>query len=251
MGIRRLLAFGAAALVSLAAPAAAHATDLFATVGPEFTITLRDAQNQPVTKLDPGEYRIVVEDRSEFHNFHLKGPGVDVATDIEQIGTVEWNVTFAEGRYTFVCDPHASVMHGAFVVGNSTGAPRRARRDGRAEEHDLAPAGRKEGDVAGCGELRDRRARPLEEAQLPPARPRCEPEDDGSRARHGDVEPDAQCREVRVPVRPSGEAPEGLVHRDRLANPTSPACLPPAAWMSAWRSSSAFSSAPKRSAIAE
>jgi hypothetical protein len=123
MGTRRLLAVSAAALLALAAPAAAHAADLFATVGPEFTITLRDAQNQPVTKLDPGEYRIVVEDRSEFHNFRLKGPGVDVATDIEQIGTVEWNLTLAEGRYTFVCDPHASVMKGAFVVGNPPPLP--------------------------------------------------------------------------------------------------------------------------------
>jgi hypothetical protein len=123
MGTRRLLALAATALLSLAAPAAAHATDLFATVGPEFTITLRDAQNQPVTKLDPGAYRIVVDDRSDFHNFHLKGPGVDVATDIEQIGTVEWNVTFVEGRYTFVCDPHAGVMKGAFVVGNPPALP--------------------------------------------------------------------------------------------------------------------------------
>jgi plastocyanin len=123
MGIRRLLALSAAAFLALAAPAAAQATDLFATVGPEFTITLRDAQNQPVTKLDPGDYRIVVEDRSEFHNFHLKGPGVDVATDIEEIGTVEWNLTLPEGRYTFVCDPHASVMHGAFVVGNPPPLP--------------------------------------------------------------------------------------------------------------------------------
>ena len=123
MGIRRLLALSAAAFLALAAPAAAHATELFATVGPEFTITLRDAQNQPVTKLDPGDYRVVVEDRSEFHNFHLKGPGVDVATDIEQIGTVEWNLTLPEGRYTFVCDPHASVMHGAFVVGNPPPLP--------------------------------------------------------------------------------------------------------------------------------
>ena len=123
MGTRRLLALAAAALLSLAAPAAAQAKDLFATVGPEFTITLRDDQNQPLTKLDPGDYRIVVEDRSEFHNFHLKGPGVDVATDIEQIGTVEWNVTLVEGRYTFVCDPHASVMKGAFVVGNPPALP--------------------------------------------------------------------------------------------------------------------------------
>lgn len=119
----RLLVSSFCALLALASPAAAQAKDLFGTVNPDFTITLRDDQGRSVTQLDPGEYRIVVEDRSDFHNFHLAGPGVNVATDIEAIETVTWNVTLVEGRYTFVCDPHATDMRGEFVVGNPPPPP--------------------------------------------------------------------------------------------------------------------------------
>jgi plastocyanin len=119
----RLLTVAACAFAALAAPGAAQAVDLFATVGPDFTISLRTAQGQSVTQLDPGPYRIIVEDRSDFHNFHLSGPGVSLATDIEALESVTWDVTFVEGRYTFVCDPHATQMKGAFTVGNSPPLP--------------------------------------------------------------------------------------------------------------------------------
>jgi plastocyanin len=124
----RLLISAFCALVALGSPAAAQAKDLFGTVNPDFTITLRDDQGRSVTQLDPGEYRIVVEDRSDFHNFHLSGPGVNVATDIEAIETVTWNVTLVEGRYTFVCDPHATDMRGALVVGNPPPPPAPPKR---------------------------------------------------------------------------------------------------------------------------
>ena len=120
---RRALAIALALVGALASPAVAHATDLFGTVGPGFTIILRDAQGQPVTQLDPGEYRIVVEDLSDFHNFHLNGPGVDMATEVESIETVTWNVTLVEGRYTFFCDPHRVDMLGQFTVGNPPPLP--------------------------------------------------------------------------------------------------------------------------------
>jgi hypothetical protein len=120
---RRLLTVALCAFAALASPAAAHAVDLFATVGPDFTISLRNAQGQNVTQLDPGPYRIIVEDRSDFHNFHLSGPGVSLATDIEALESVTWDVTFVEGRYTFVCDPHATDMRGAFTVGNPSPLP--------------------------------------------------------------------------------------------------------------------------------
>jgi hypothetical protein len=120
---RRLLTVALCAFAALASPAAAHAVDLFATVGPDFTISLRNAQGQNVTQLDPGPYRIIVEDRSDFHNFHLSGPGVSLATDIEALESVTWDVTFVEGRYTFVCDPHATDMRGAFTVGNPPPLP--------------------------------------------------------------------------------------------------------------------------------
>ncbi len=98
--------FGLAALV-LAGVAGAQETKLFGTVGPGFTISLRDAQGQPVTRLDPGEFEIQVEDRSAEHNFHLRGPGVDVSTAVETTGEQTFKVTLVDGRYTFVCDPHA------------------------------------------------------------------------------------------------------------------------------------------------
>lgn len=120
---RRLLTAAVCALAALASPAAAQAEDLFGTVGPDFTISLRNAQGLTVTQLDPGPYRIVVEDRSDFHNFHLSGPGVSLATDVEAVETVTWEVTFVEGRYTFVCDPHATQMRGAFTVGNPPPLP--------------------------------------------------------------------------------------------------------------------------------
>lgn len=123
MRSRRLLTVAACAFVGLASPAAAQAVELFATVGPDFTISLRNAQGQTVTQLDPGPYRIVVEDRSDLHNFRLNGPGVNLATEIEAVESVTWEVTFVEGRYTFVCDPHATDMRGAFTVGNPPPLP--------------------------------------------------------------------------------------------------------------------------------
>src|SRR5688500_20025781 len=119
----RLLTVAPCAFAALASPSAAQAVDLFATVGPDFTISLRNAQGLSVTQLDPGAYRIVVQDRSDFHNFHLSGPGVSLATDIESVETVTWEDTLDEGRYTFVCDPHATDMRGSFTLGNPPPPP--------------------------------------------------------------------------------------------------------------------------------
>jgi hypothetical protein len=116
-----VLAFGAA----LFAPgeAAAQTPTLKATVGPGFSIRLLGPSGQVVTQLDPGTYQIEVDDLSEEHNFHLQGPGVNESTTLAFIGTVTWTVTFVEGRYTFVCDPHSDVMKGAFVVGDPPPPP--------------------------------------------------------------------------------------------------------------------------------
>jgi plastocyanin len=124
--VRRTLAVTLASLAALAAAgiviAATSPTTLFGTVGPGFSISLRDAQGNAVTRVEPGEYEIEVDDRSEEHNFHLRGPGVDVSTDVAAVGKQTFRVTLANGRYTFVCDPHASTMRGAFDVGAGSGS---------------------------------------------------------------------------------------------------------------------------------
>jgi plastocyanin len=120
MTTRIALASLLAALVLPAAAARADNPRLVAVVGTNdaFVITLRDAAGNLVSHVDPGTYDIAVSDRSEIHNFHLRGPGVEVATPIEDKQETTWTVTFTDGRYTYVCDAHSSIMRGYFLAGN-------------------------------------------------------------------------------------------------------------------------------------
>jgi len=112
-----LVALSAVAALALPTNAWAQNRQLTAIVGPDFTITLNDASGARVTNLDPGTYDIVVRDRSDLHNFHLFGPGVEQSTTVEFVGELHWTVTLTAGRYTYICDPHATAMRGAFTVG--------------------------------------------------------------------------------------------------------------------------------------
>lgn len=102
--------------VPLSAPAGTTATKLTGTTGPGFTITLKKA-GKKVTTLTAGSYTITVSDKSNIHDFRLKGPGMNkVITGIGFKGTKTVTVALKKGRYTFVCTPHASFMKGAFTV---------------------------------------------------------------------------------------------------------------------------------------
>ena len=107
----------AAAVALLTVPAAFAKTTLKGTVGPGFTITLKTMSGKRVTTLKPGTYAIRVSDKSSIHDFHLKGPGVNkVITGVGFQGTKTFTVKLRKGRYTIVCDPHASSMKGTFRV---------------------------------------------------------------------------------------------------------------------------------------
>ena len=92
-------------------------TTLKATVGPSFSIDLQTADGTHVSHLDPGSYTIDVTDLSDLHDFHLSGPGVNMATAIETTGSVVWTVTFVDGAYKYLCDAHPTQMRGTFRVG--------------------------------------------------------------------------------------------------------------------------------------
>ena len=102
-----LLAFAAVAILAL--PVAAATPKLPGSVGPGFTISMKKP-----TKA--GKYSLVVSDKSSIHNFHLKGPGVNVKTTVAFTGTKTFAVKVVKGKYTFVCDPHASSMKGSFTI---------------------------------------------------------------------------------------------------------------------------------------
>ncbi len=87
-------------------------TTLNGSVGPGFDISL-DATDG----LKPGSYKLVVNDQSSAHNFHLTGPGVDVSTEVGEKGEKSFDIELQAGEYKFQCDPHASQMNGSFTVG--------------------------------------------------------------------------------------------------------------------------------------
>ncbi len=112
----RVLVVSAVAAALLAAPATAQAAGkLTAVVGPAFNITLKMGTKK-VTRLKAGKYTITVRDRSNIHNFHLKGPGVNKDSGVKVVATRTWTVTFKPGTYVYVCDPHKASMRGSFKV---------------------------------------------------------------------------------------------------------------------------------------
>jgi hypothetical protein len=88
-----------------------------------FAISLVDGAGANVKHVDAGTYTLIVHDHSRHHNFHLSGPGVDVATGSEAVGDQTFTITLVDGTYTYICDPHALTMRGVFTVGAVTAPP--------------------------------------------------------------------------------------------------------------------------------
>lgn len=103
-----LLSVLAAALVAL--PASAATPVVKGTVGPGFTIGLATKPTKA------GKVTFVISDKSNIHNFHLIGPGVNVKTSVSAVGVKRFTVNLKKGTYRFVCDPHLTTMKGSFKV---------------------------------------------------------------------------------------------------------------------------------------
>ena len=112
------LTLSIAAISLPAAATSAPNVTLTGVVGPGFNISLKNPDGSSVSHLDPGTYDISVTDNAPIdHNFHLRGPGVDMSTPLEGTAAVTWTVTFVDGTYTFLCDAHPAQMKGSFTVG--------------------------------------------------------------------------------------------------------------------------------------
>lgn len=119
--LRRLLLPLAILAVSLTAVAVGNAGTqkspvLAGEVGPGFAIEVKVA-GKDLKTIKAGTYTIKVQDKSNIHDFHLKGPGVNKKTSVPFTGTQTWKVTLKPGKYTYQCDPHAAAgMKGTFKV---------------------------------------------------------------------------------------------------------------------------------------
>jgi hypothetical protein len=112
--------FAATALVSIGVAATMKATalpKLKGTIGPGYTISLKDAHGKAVKMLRHGRYTLVVQDKAGIHNFTLNGPGIKNKTisGTSFVGTKTVTVTLKTGKYRFYCTVHPSVS-GTFKV---------------------------------------------------------------------------------------------------------------------------------------
>lgn|SRR5262249_29039804 len=122
--LRHLIVAGCATVAlavaaSASAPAAGKAVTLNGAVGPGFTIKLTK-NGKKVKSLKAGTYKIVVKDKSDFHNFVLeKSHGGDfekAITSVPFVGKKTITVKLTAGKWEFECAPHEEQMHGNFVV---------------------------------------------------------------------------------------------------------------------------------------
>ena len=109
MKITALAALTAVVALILALPALAATPVYKGTVGPGFTIKMLTKPTKA------GKIKLVISDKSNVHNFHLTGPGVNVKTSVPVVGTKTFIITLKKGTYKFICDPHP-FMKGSFTV---------------------------------------------------------------------------------------------------------------------------------------
>jgi ABC-type Fe3+-hydroxamate transport system substrate-binding protein len=110
-----VLALAGALAVAGSSAFAAGPQTITGTDGPGFTITLKQ-HGRKVLSLAPATYLFVIADNSNIHNFHLIGPGVNKKTSVGTVGKSTWRLTLRPGTYRYICDPHATIMKGRFVV---------------------------------------------------------------------------------------------------------------------------------------
>jgi plastocyanin len=109
-------ALAALAFVGVGAAGHAKSAGLVGEVGPSFSIEVKK-NGKDLETIRHGTYSIKIEDKSSFHNFHLKGPGLNKKTSVAFKGDRTWTITLQKGTYTYQCDPHAARgMKGKFKV---------------------------------------------------------------------------------------------------------------------------------------
>lgn len=108
------LAVSASLALASAALGSSSASTLNGTVGPGFTISLKMG-GKTVKSLKAGTYTFKIADKSNIHDFTLKGPVKKTLTSIGFTGTKTVKIKLKKGKYTYFCQPHP-FMNGSFTV---------------------------------------------------------------------------------------------------------------------------------------
>ena len=113
-----LIAAALAAVLFLV-PAQASTPKLVGTVGPGFTITLKQGTKK-VKTLKAGKYAFVITDKASIHNFTLEqekgGKFEKTLTGTVFRGKKTVTVTLKKGTWKYYCSVHESTIFGFFKV---------------------------------------------------------------------------------------------------------------------------------------
>ena len=113
------LAVAALLLASIAFARPAATPKLQGTVGPGFSITLKQAGTK-VTKLKSGSYLFAVSDKSAIHSFVLEkvkgGTFEKMITPVSFVGTKSATIKLTAGKWKYYCSVHPTTMLGFFTV---------------------------------------------------------------------------------------------------------------------------------------
>ncbi len=112
-----LIGIAAAIAASAFGQRAMTVPTLRGTVGPGFTITLK--QNGKLVKtLKAGEYKFVIADKASIHAFSLDGPHgfAKDFTKIPFVGTKTVTLNLKAGKYKYYCPNHESTMFAHFTA---------------------------------------------------------------------------------------------------------------------------------------
>jgi hypothetical protein len=63
-----------------------------------------------------GRYRVVVDDQTTNHNWHIRGRGVDKSTSVMSTGRTVWRVRLRVDTYVIHCDVHPRTMRTSLTV---------------------------------------------------------------------------------------------------------------------------------------
>jgi plastocyanin len=120
----RIAVVSAVAMLGTAGAAMAFSSattpTLKGTVGPAFTIALKDSAGHKVKTLKAGTYKIAITDKADIHTFSLKqlGGGTfnkDLTSAAFQ-GKKTVKVKLTKGKWQFYCAVHPTDMFGNFTV---------------------------------------------------------------------------------------------------------------------------------------
>lgn len=115
MRFRLVVLVSAAALVVVGATGARASTmavpKLNGTIGPGFTISLKNRNGKTVKTLTHGKYTLIVRDKANIHNFTLNGPGTKnrMITGTSFVGTKTVTLTLKKGMYRVYCTVHPTI----------------------------------------------------------------------------------------------------------------------------------------------